>query len=124
MIMRNQNLTSRSIDPGLGPFELFVVGWRLILSEMGWFLKIRFRFWEIRQLDKRLNKEKINLAEQVQGKISGSKQVLDLKDPDIELTLGQVALLEEEISYLLEEIKAKRKIFVEKRRRKYLEKTD
>ncbi|MFP4398526.1 MAG: hypothetical protein ACLFPK_00290 [Desulfonatronovibrio sp.] len=124
MIMRNQNLTSRSIDPGLGPFELFVVGWRLILSEMGWFLKIRFRFWEIRQLDKRLNKEKINLAEQVQGKISGSKQVLDLKDPDIELTLGQVALLEEEISSLLEEIKAKRKIFVEKRRRKYLEKTD
>ncbi|MFP4236249.1 MAG: hypothetical protein ACLFRQ_01870 [Desulfonatronovibrio sp.] len=71
-----------------------------------------------------LNKEKINLAEQIQGKISGDKQVLDLKDPDIELTLGQVALLEEEISYLLEEIKAKRKIFVEKRRRKYLEKTD
>ncbi|MFP4083295.1 MAG: hypothetical protein ACLFT1_01965 [Desulfonatronovibrio sp.] len=124
MIMRNQNLTSRSIDPGLGPFELFVVGWRLILSEMGWFLKIRFRFWEIRQLDKRLNKEKINLAEQVQGKISGSKQVLDLKDPDIELTLGQIAILEEEISCLLEEITAKRAIFVEKRRRKYLEKTD
>lgn len=107
-------------DQELGPFELFIVGWRLILSEMGWCLKSRFRLWEVRQLDKRLNKEKIALADQIQRKISGKEHTLDLKDRDIELTLVQVTLLEEEISYLLEQIKARRDIFVEKRRRKYL----
>ncbi|MFO7727892.1 MAG: hypothetical protein R6X11_06155 [Desulfonatronovibrio sp.] len=124
MTIRNQSLTPSTKVQGLGPFELFPAGWKLILSETGWFLKSRFRLWEIRQLDKRLNMEKITLAEQILRKNSANEQTLDLKDPDIELALGQVALLEEEISYLLEEIKAKRDIFVEKRRRKYLKTQD
>ena len=104
----------------LGPFELFPVGWKLIFSEIVWFLKSRCRVWEVRQLKKRLKLENITLAELVQKKALEDAQVIDLKDPEIDLSMGQIQLLREEILYLQKEMQTRRDVFVEKRKQKYL----
>ncbi len=104
----------------LGPFELFVVGWRLIFSEIFWFFKSRCRLWEIRQLKKRLDTEYMRLGREVRQQTSENRHSLDLKKPGLDLTLGQIDLLQEEVAYLKKAMQAERDIFVEKRRQKYL----
>ena len=111
--------SDRFIHCQLGPFELFLVGWRLIFSEMLWFFKTRWPLWEIRQLKKRLNKEICRLGALVRNKTENSRDMLDLKDPELDLALGQLELMEDEIASLYSELEAKRARFVEERREKY-----
>lgn len=120
MTINNLDHPCKSPGQSLGPFELFVVGWKLIISELFWFLSTRFRVWEMRQLRKRLNIENIRLARLVRKKAAENRLSLDLTDPEIDLALGQVELLREEIVYLKMEMQAKRGIFVESRKQKYL----
>lgn len=120
MKIKNQSGVSQADVSGLGPFELFLVGWKLIISELFWSLKSCCRLWEIRQLKKRLSMENIQLAELVQKKTAQNMRTLDLMDPEIDLTLGQLSLLKEEIDYLEKEIQASREIFVENRKQSYL----
>ncbi len=104
----------------LNPWQLFVVTWRLIISETAWNFVRFFRIWEIRQLQKRLDQEKIRLANAVLERPTGQDGRLSLKDPDLDLILGQVSFLEEEAEHLRKELQAKRRTFLEKRRAKYL----
>ncbi len=120
MTTNHHGYLCKSGEQSLGPFELFLVGWKLILSETIWFLKSRGRIWESKQLKKRLKVENIRLAELVQKKAEENKYSLDLMDPEVELALGQIDLLKEEIIYLENEFRTKRNIFVENRKQKYL----
>ncbi len=104
----------------LNPWQLFLVGWRLILSEIGWNFTRMFRQWEIRQMKKRLDQEKLKLAEAVMSGTSGRQETLNLKETDLDLVLGQVSFLEEEITHLENELTAKRKAFLENRKSRYL----
>ena len=120
MDIKKENLEYSSRMQTLGPFELFPVGWKLIFSEIVWFLKSRCQIWEVRQLNKRLKLENIALAELVQKRAIEDEQVIDLKDPEIKLSLGQIQLLREEVLYLQKEMQSRRDVFVEKRKQKYL----
>ncbi len=124
MILNNQSCFSETREQSLGPFELFLVGWRLIISEIFWTLKSRLWSWEIKQLEKRLIIENIRLAELVQKKVRENARNLDLMNPEIDLTIGQIGLLKEEIDYLGKEMRAKRDFFVENRKQKYLKDQD
>ncbi len=106
----------------LNPWQLFLVGWRLIVSEIGWNFTRMFRQWEIRQMKKRLDQEKLKLAEAVMAGTSGRLEDLGLKDkdPDLDLVLGQVSFLEEEIAHLENELTSKRSAFLENRKARYL----
>jgi len=104
----------------LNPWQLFLVGWRLIFSEIGWNFTRMFRQWEIRQMKKRLDQEKLKLAEAVMAGTSDRLEALSLKDPDLDLVLGQVSFLEEEIAHLEKELTAKRLAFLENRKARYL----
>jgi hypothetical protein len=120
MEINNQRRASQAGVPGLGPFELFLVGWKLIISELYWSLKSLCRLWEIRQLKKRLSLENIRLAQLVQKKAVQNMRILDLMNPEIDLALGQLSLLKEEIDYLGKEMQARRDVFVENRRQSCL----
>ncbi len=104
----------------LNPWQLFLVGWRLIVSEIGWNFTRMFRQWEIRQMKKRLDQEKLKLAEVVVSGTSGRQEELARHDPDLDLVLGQVSFLEEEVAHLENELTAKRKAFLENRKARYL----
>ncbi|EFI35138.1 hypothetical protein Dthio_PD2533 [Desulfonatronospira thiodismutans ASO3-1] len=108
----------------LNPWQLFLVGWRLILSEIRWNFTRMFRQWEIRQMKKRLDQEKLKLAEAVVSGTSGRQEALNLKDSDLDLVLGQVSFLEEEISHLENELQARRRAFLENRMSRYLGRQD
>ena len=108
----------------LGPWEIFPVAWKLIFSEMLWFFKSRIGLWEIRQLKKRVAAEKARLGGLVEMKAGEDSGKLDLTDPELDLTLGQLRLINEEIAYLRKQMQARRDIFVENRRHKYLQKRE
>lgn len=110
----------KNISQNLRPVDLFFMGWRLLFSEIFWFLKSRFSLWEIRQLKKRLALEKTRLGHLVLD-MAGRTGKLDVKNEQLSLALGQTGLLREEIIHLEKELSARRKIFIEKRRYKYLQ---
>lgn len=121
---RNSCGSSRTREQSLGPFELFVVGWMLILSETAWFFKSLFRLWEIRQLKKVLIEEYIRLGRLVCTRAADNKKSLDFDEPEIDLALGQIGLLKEEAASLENELTARRELFVNNRRQKYLSTQD
>ncbi|MFW6005109.1 MAG: hypothetical protein ACOCPN_01405 [Desulfonatronovibrionaceae bacterium] len=104
----------------LGPFQLFGAGFRLILSELGWSFINRFKLWEIRQLQKHLH-----CREQMLGKLvlaSGNGPGLEIADSsEAKLMIGQAALLHEEIEQLRQELEFRRRMFVEARKKRYLD---
>ncbi len=106
----------------LNPWQLFLVGWRLIFSEIKWNLIRMSKRWEIKQLEKRLQQEKLKLADKVcmAHKSDPGSRYLDLKDPNVDLVLGQVAFLQEEIAHLQKELQVRRNAFLEQRRARYL----
>lgn len=110
----------KNMSQNLKPVDLFFMGWRLLFSEIFWFLKSRFSLWEIRQLKKRLVREKTRIGNLVLDMADGTGS-LDIKDEQLSLTIGQADLLQEEIIHLQKELSARREIFVEKRRYKYLQ---
>lgn len=120
MTFHNKQFLSENMEQGLGPFELFGVGWKLMLSEAFWSFKRACRCWEIRQLGKRLDQEDIRLGRLIRKKVQENRSGLDIRDPEIDLALGQVDLLKEEIAYLNMQMQAEREIFVENRKQKYL----
>ncbi len=122
MTFQSQQCLPETSEQSLGPFELFVVGWKLIVSEAFWFLKSGCRVWEMRQLKKRLDVENISLGRLIQKKAGENRHSLDLMNPEVDLALGQIDLLREEIAYLKKEMQAERDIFVENRMQKYLKK--
>lgn len=120
MTFHNKQFLSENMEQGLGPFELFRVGWKLMLSEAFWSFKRACRCWEIRQLAKRLDQEDIRLGRLIRKKVQENRSALDIRDLEIDLALGQVDLLKEEIAYLNMQMQAEREIFVENRKQKYL----
>lgn len=104
---------------GTSPLNLVLIGWKLIFSEIIWFFRSLFGQWEIRQLEKRLKIENIRLAEAV-DRVSGTKKVLNLSDPEVDIALGRVRLLKEEIKRLEFVRQARRQLFIEKRQHSYL----
>lgn len=117
-IMNNDGCNN--LSQNLSPVDLFFMGWRLLFSEIFWFLKSRFSLWEIRQLKKRLVLEKTRLGHLVLD-MAGRTGSLDVKNEQLSLAIGQADLLQEEIIHLKKELLVRRKIFVEKRRYKYLQ---
>ncbi|WP_291321878.1 hypothetical protein [Desulfonatronospira sp.] len=108
----------------MNPLQLFLVGWRLIVSEIRWNAIRLFRQWEIHQLKKRLDHEKQRLGEAISSRTSRQQDSVNLKDPEMELVLGQVSFLEEEIANLENELQVKRKAFLDNRRSRYLGEQD
>ncbi len=104
----------------LDPWQLFTIAWRLIFSEIRWNFIRLWHQWEINQLKKRLDQEKLRLAEVICSRRNVKNKYLDLKDPDLDLVLGQIFFLEEEIAHLRKELEVKRQIYVENRMIKYM----
>ncbi|MFN2268400.1 MAG: hypothetical protein ABR542_05505 [Desulfonatronovibrio sp.] len=110
----------KGMSQNLRPIDLFFIGWKLLFSEISWFLKSRFSLWEIRQLKKRLVLEKTRLGHLIMD-MAARTGSLDVKNEQLSLALGQADLLREEIIHLKKELSVRRKIFIEKRRYKYLQ---
>ncbi|WP_150112125.1 hypothetical protein [Desulfonatronovibrio hydrogenovorans] len=115
-------LQDHALKSGLGPFELFRAGWIVIFTEIGWSFKNLCVSWEISQLKKRIVQEKIRLADLVVEETKKSGSEVSFKSPELDLVLGQMGLLNEEILYLEKELLARRQMFVEKRRKRIFKK--
>ena len=91
-----------------------VNGFKLLASETRWVFIRGLRRWEIRQMEKRLAEEYVNL-----GKSYAASQAMgeafDPKTSDNDLTLKQISFLQEEVAHLEQELAATRAEFVKGR---------
>jgi prefoldin subunit 5 len=91
-----------------------VNGFKLLASEGKWVFIKGFRRWEIKQMEKRLAEEFVNLgrnyaASQAKG------EAFDPKAADNDLILKQISFLQEEVAHLEQELGATRAEYVKNR---------
>lgn len=91
-----------------------VTGFKLLASEGKWVFIKGFRRWEIKQMEKRLAEEFVNLgrnyaASQAKG------EAFDPKMSENDLILKQISFLQEEIAHLEQELAATRSEYVKNR---------
>jgi uncharacterized small protein (DUF1192 family) len=91
-----------------------VNGFRLLASETKWTCIKGFRRWEIRQMEKRLAEEYLNLGKSFAAS-QASGEAFDPQSSDNDLTLKQISFLQEEIAHLRAELEATRAEFVKGR---------
>jgi len=86
-------------------------GFKVMASESKWVCIKGFRRWEIRQMEKRLAEEYQTLGRSyASGHAKG--EAFDPQSSDNDLTLRQIAFLQEEIAHLQREMEATRAEFV------------
>ena len=91
-----------------------VNGFKLLASETRWVFIRGLRRWEIRQMEKRLAEEYVNLGKSYAAcQIKG--EAFDPKTSDNDLTLKQISFLQEEVAHLEQELDATRAEFVKGR---------
>ncbi len=95
-------------------WETFTLGIRVLFSEMHWHLLRGLRVWEIKQLNKRLEKEYQKMGELSRQEVEDS-EIQSQK----ELCNNQIEFLEKEIDFLENELQRLRNDNIAKRRQKW-----
>jgi ParB-like chromosome segregation protein Spo0J len=91
-----------------------VNGFKLLASETRWVFIRGLRRWEIRQMEKRLAEEYMNLGKSYAA-CQAKGEAFDPKTSDNDLTLKQIGFLQEEVAHLEQELAATRAEFVKGR---------
>jgi ParB-like chromosome segregation protein Spo0J len=91
-----------------------VNGFKLLASETRWVFIRGLRRWEIRQMEKRLAEEYVNLGKSYAA-CQAKGEAFDPKASDNDLTLKQISFLQEEVAHLEQELAATRAEFVKGR---------
>lgn len=91
-----------------------VNGFKLLASEGKWVFIKGFRRWEIRQMEKRLAEEFMNLGKNYAAS-QAKGDAFDPKASDNDLVLKQISFLQEEIAHLEQELAATRAEYVKNR---------
>ena len=91
-----------------------VNGFKLLASETRWVFIRGLRRWEIRQMEKRLAEEYMNLGKSYAA-CQANGEAFDPKTSDNDLTLKQISFLQEEVAHLEQDLAATRAEFVKGR---------
>lgn len=91
-----------------------VNGFKLLASETRWVFIRGLRRWEIRQMEKRLAEEYMNLGRSFAA-CQAKGEAFDPKTSDNDLTLKQISFLQEEVAHLEQDLAATRAEFVKGR---------
>jgi len=91
-----------------------VNGFKLLASEAKWVFIRSFRGWEIRQMQKRLAEEYQTLGKSYAASMACG-EAFDPKHSDNDLTLKQIAFLQEEVGHLEQELGATRAEYIKNR---------
>jgi hypothetical protein len=89
-------------------------GFKLLASETKWVFIKGFRRWEIRQMEKRLAEEFLNLGKSYAAS-QAKGEAFDPKSSDNDLTLKQISFLQEELGHLEQELASTRADYVKGR---------
>ena len=91
-----------------------VTGFKLLASEGKWVFIKGFRRWEIKQMEKRLAEEFVNLGRNYAASQAKGEE-FDPKMSENDLILKQISFLQEEIAHLEQELAATRSEYVKNR---------
>lgn len=91
-----------------------IAGFKLLASEGKWVFIKGFRRWEIRQMEKRLAEEFVNLGRSYAASQSKGEE-FDPKASDNDLILKQISFLQEEVAHLEQELASTRAEYVKNR---------
>jgi uncharacterized small protein (DUF1192 family) len=89
-------------------------GFKLLASEGKWVFIKGFRRWEIKQMEKRLAEEFMNLGRNY-ATSQAKGEAFDPKASDNDLILKQIGFLQEEVAHLEQELAATRTEYVKNR---------
>lgn len=89
-------------------------GFKLLASEGKWVFIKGFRRWEIKQMEKRLAEEFMNLGKNFAAS-QAKGEAFDPKSTDNDLILRQISFLQEEVAHLEQELAATRSEYVKSR---------
>jgi len=116
--MSGEDSTKNADQVRLSFVQVMLIGLRLIPNEVAWNVMRRLRLWEIKQMQRRLEREYQTYGRQALAAELTSEADED-RGQEMELTRKQIDFLEKEVSFLTQELQNLRQNMVAKRRHKW-----